>query len=73
MQQFDHCITHAADTILGSAHSDLGLASKLDRWFIPLGDWAIITRWPEVGDYYALVSYLWFCPPAMYFTLHHVG
>ncbi len=67
MQQFDHSIIHAADTMLGSAHSDPGLASKLDRRFISPGDWAIITRWPEVGDYYALVSCLWFCPPSNVF------
>lgn len=31
MQQFDHSIMHAAQTVLGSAHSAPGLASKLDR------------------------------------------
>lgn len=67
MQRFDHSITHAADTVLGSAHSAPGLASKLDPWFISPGDWAIITKWPEVGNYYALGSCLWFWPPSNVF------
>lgn len=68
MKRSDRSITHAADTVPASSSFSSGfLASKLDRWFISPGDWAIITWWPEVGDYYALASCLRFCPPSNVF------
>lgn len=67
MQRFDHSITHAAEPILGSAHSAPGLAGKLDRWFISPGDWAIITRRARGGRLLCIGIVLTVLPPGNVF------